>query len=112
MPDHLLDEGLACGVVKEVHHAQQSGEDHDRRQGRVMGRHEHAEHEREHGRATLGEVEDPALVVTVRDEPAVGSEQQHGHVLQRDDEAEVDRGTSQLEHQPALGDILHPGPRD
>ena len=62
------------------------------------------------GQPELGQLEHGTLGEPVRDQPADRGQQQHRQELQRGRDADRDTGAvGQLQHEPVLGDPLHPG---
>jgi hypothetical protein len=73
---------------------------------------EHPQDERRHRRADGHPQQNRALVETVSESPTDGGEQQRRNLLHRNGDAEQQRRVRQLEHQPCLGELLHPGAAD
>ena len=116
---HLHDEALARRVVEDVHEAEEQREQVHLPQVGVPGRavperHEQPEHESEDPRRCLGDEEEAPLVDPVRHEPSPHTHHEHGQELQRRGDPHVQPGLTAVaqvaDHQPGLGDALHPRP--
>jgi hypothetical protein len=106
---HLHREGLTGRVVDDCRQAQGESEHVDLPDPDRAGQGEDAEYERERAHYGLGHHEDLALGITIGDDATPEGEQQQRQELQAGSDAE--RGTAvvgELQHQPVLGDALHP----
>src|SRR6266540_2675418 len=63
-------------------------------------------------RKAASAITQPTVTVPVHDHAGVEREQQHAGRAERRDEPDVERGIRELENEPALGDGLHPRPRE
>src|SRR2546426_146731 len=107
--DQLHDEGLPGRDVERVHEAEKRRERGHMPDGHRAGPHEGREHERRKHRERLREDHEPVFVGAVRDDAGVDGEEQHAERAERGHEAHVERRIGELEDQPSLGHILHPG---
>ena len=108
--DHLGDERLAGRGVEGRADAEDERQQVDVPDLDDAGHGDQAEHQRGAGHHRLGDLEQPALGEAVGDHAGVRREQQHGQELEAGGDAERRAAAAgELEHQPVLGDALHPG---
>ncbi len=108
--DHLEDERLAGRILERVVDAERKGEHRDLPDVHGAGDREDAEDQRLYAHRALEGDHQAPLVSAVRDDPAVGGEEQHRQRLERDHRAERGGRSGQLEDEPGLRGSLHPGP--
>lgn len=107
--DDLKDEGLSRGILEATDQAEQECERVDLPKFHGMRHREDAEAEGKDPHRRLQDDHEFALVDAVGDDAPVGSEDQDGKCLQRGDDAQGNARSGQLEHEPGLGNALHPG---
>ena len=107
--DQVHDERLPGRDVERIDDAEKGGEG-----GHVPHDHRSAPHEqreregREHGQR-LRDDDEAVLVGAIDEHAGVEREQQHAERAQRGDQTDVEGRIRQLEDQPPLRDVLHPG---
>ena len=107
-PHHLGHERLARGVVDRRHAAERERDRVDHPELDPVEGDDGEEHERERACGGLGPQQGSALVEAVGDDASPDAEEQQREELERGREAERHTAAGQLQHQPALGDDLHP----
>ncbi len=107
--DHLGDEGLPGRVVEDGDQAEDEGDQVDVPDLHMAAQREHGEGEAGEAHRGLGDQQQRALGEAVGDDAAVEPEEQHRQELQRGGDADGGGGAGEAEHQPVLGDALHPG---
>ena len=103
------DERLPGGVVEDGDQAEDEGDQVDVPDLHMAAEGEHGEGEAGQAHGGLGEQQQLALGEAVGDDAAVEPEEQHRQELQRGGDADRGGGAGEAEHQPVLGDALHPG---
>ena len=109
-PDELDRERLADRHVDGVGDPEQEGQHQDHPDLDDAGDDEHGEDRGEDHHRDLGRDQDPALGQGVRGDAGEQAEDHDRDELGGRDDAEPDRIVGQLEDEPRLGDLLHPGP--
>lgn len=111
LADHFGDEGLPGGVVEDGDQAEDEGDQVDVPDLHVPAQREPGEGQAGEAHGGLGEQQQLALGEAVGDDTAVEPEEQHRQELQRGGDADRGGRAGEAEHQPVLGDALHPGAR-
>ena len=104
----LVDEDLAGRLVQHGDQAQDQGDHVDVPDLDPLAERQHGEDRRQHRGHGLAQHEDLPLREAVRHHAGPRAEEQRGKELQRHGDADGGDGTGELEHQPVLGDPLHP----
>ncbi len=107
--DHLDHERLPDGHLDGVHEAQPDGQQVDHPDLHQVGHHQDAQRQGEDERHDLGHDERLTLGQGVGDDAAEEAEDEHRQELAGGHDAQRERVVGQRQHQPALGDRLHPG---
>ncbi len=108
--DHLGDEGLARGGVERGGDPEHEGQDVDVPDLHRAGDRQDAQHHRGGGHADVRHLEQAALGDPVGDDAGERRQQQDREELQPGRDADRGRAVGgQQQHQPVLGDALHPG---
>ena len=111
-PDHLVRERLPRGCVEHQHHASQHGEHvHLPWLDVAEQRQQRQERRRDH-RGRLRRHHEPARVEPVGEDAGKEAEHAERQELAEDEDADRDRRSGQLEHEPRHRDVLHPRSRD
>jgi hypothetical protein len=105
----LWHEGLVAGRVHGHRHARAEGYCGDSPHRNVLEECQAGEQERQQHHDGLRDEEQAALVDAVCDHSAEEGYEEERNLPGEADDAEPERGVGERDHQPALGDILHPG---
>ena len=109
-PDDLDHEALADGHVDRIGGAEEQRQDDDHPDLDDAGQREHGEDRGEDHHHGLHDEDRLALRQRVREHAAEQPEDHHGDELRGGDHAEPERIVGELEDEPGLGNLLHPGP--
>ena len=109
-PDDLDHEALADGHVDRIGGAEEQCQDDDHPDLDDAGQREHGEDRGENHHHRLHDEDRLAFRQCVREDAAEQPEDHHRDELGGGDHAEPQRIVGELENQPGLGNLLHPGP--
>ena len=111
-PDHLIRERLPRGCVEHEHDASQHGEHVHLPWLDVAEQREQGQERRHDHRGRLRRHHQPARVEPVGEHAGEQAEDAEREELAEDEDADGDRRSGQLEHEPGHRDVLHPRARD
>ena len=107
--DHFIGEGLPGGIVDGGDESEAEGDQVHLPGGDLVRQGRRGQGPGYHGQTRLGGQQDPALGVTIGDQPAYQTEQQGRDELQRCRDPDIGGAAGEAKDEPVLGNSLHPG---